>query len=77
LLPANAASSWQTNGTVRAIAHANGVVYLGGDFTSVTTTASQPVIFSDTWAGADGSAWAASKCTTTSSAGVADTSGGA
>ena len=32
---ASAASSWQTNGTVRAIVVANGVVYLGGDFTSV------------------------------------------
>ena len=28
-------SSWQTNGTVWAIAHANGAVYLGGNFTSV------------------------------------------
>jgi hypothetical protein len=28
-------SSWQTNGIVWAIAHANGVVYLGGNFTSV------------------------------------------
>jgi hypothetical protein len=34
-VPGNAASSWQTNGVVRAIAAANGVVYLGGDFTSV------------------------------------------
>ena len=28
-------SSWQTNGVVWALAHANGVIYLGGDFTSV------------------------------------------
>jgi concanavalin A-like lectin/glucanase superfamily protein len=28
-------SSWQTNGVVWSIAHANGVVYLGGNFTSV------------------------------------------
>jgi hypothetical protein len=34
-VPANAATSWQTNGAVSAIAAANGVVYLGGDFTSV------------------------------------------
>src|ERR1700712_5192756 len=34
-VPSNAASSWQTNGAVSAIAAANGVVYLGGDFTSV------------------------------------------
>jgi hypothetical protein len=34
-LVGNAASSWQTNGTVWALAHAKGVVYLGGDFTSV------------------------------------------
>ncbi|HEV2886147.1 MAG TPA: LamG domain-containing protein, partial [Jatrophihabitans sp.] len=34
-VPGNAASSWQTNGAVSAIAAANGVVYLGGDFTSV------------------------------------------
>ncbi|HEX8767911.1 MAG TPA: hypothetical protein VF714_06045, partial [Jatrophihabitans sp.] len=34
-VPGNAASSWQTNGTVSAIAAANGIVYLGGDFTSV------------------------------------------
>jgi hypothetical protein len=27
--------SWQTNAQVRALAYANGVVYLGGDFTSV------------------------------------------
>jgi hypothetical protein len=31
----NYAPSWQTNGTVWALASANGVVYLGGDFTSV------------------------------------------
>lgn len=34
-LPANVASSWQTNGQVSAIAAANGVVYVGGSFTSV------------------------------------------
>ena len=34
-VPANVASSWQTNGQVSAIAAANGVVYVGGDFTSV------------------------------------------
>jgi Concanavalin A-like lectin/glucanases superfamily len=28
-------SSWQTNAQVRALAYVNGVVYLGGDFTSV------------------------------------------
>ena len=28
-------SSWQTNGTVWALAYANGKIYLGGDFTSV------------------------------------------
>ncbi|MGN6377464.1 MAG: hypothetical protein ACTHNU_00785 [Gaiellales bacterium] len=28
-------SSWQTNGTVRTITFANGVMYLGGDFTTV------------------------------------------
>jgi hypothetical protein len=41
-VPANAASSWQTNGTVSAIAYANGVVYLGGDFTSVRPPGSAP-----------------------------------
>jgi hypothetical protein len=34
-LNGNKAPSWQTNGIVWAIAHANGVVYLGGNFTSV------------------------------------------
>ncbi len=34
-VPGNAASSWQTNGTVYALATANGSVYLGGAFTSV------------------------------------------
>jgi concanavalin A-like lectin/glucanase superfamily protein len=34
-VPANVASSWQTNGMVAAIAVANGVVYVGGEFTSV------------------------------------------
>jgi hypothetical protein len=34
-IPGNAASSWQTNGTVWAIASAKGNVYLGGQFTSV------------------------------------------
>jgi hypothetical protein len=32
---ANASSSWQTNGTVWALAYARGVVYASGDFTSV------------------------------------------
>jgi Concanavalin A-like lectin/glucanases superfamily len=32
---ATAASSWQTNNTVWAIASANGIVYVGGQFTSV------------------------------------------
>ena len=34
-LPGNTSPAWQTNNTVRAIASANGVVYVGGDFTSV------------------------------------------
>ncbi len=34
-VPGNAASSWQTNGAVNAIAAANGIVYVGGSFTSV------------------------------------------
>ena len=34
-VPAATASSWQTNSVVRAIAAANGVVYIGGDFTAV------------------------------------------
>ena len=34
-VPGTAASSWQTNNTVNAIAAANGVVYVGGQFTSV------------------------------------------
>jgi hypothetical protein len=32
---ANVSPSWQTNGTVQALAYADGVVYLGGQFTSV------------------------------------------
>jgi hypothetical protein len=32
---ANASTSWQTNGTVWAMAYAHGAVYLSGDFTSV------------------------------------------
>jgi Concanavalin A-like lectin/glucanases superfamily len=32
---ANASSSWQTNGTVWALAYARGAIYLSGDFTSV------------------------------------------
>jgi Concanavalin A-like lectin/glucanases superfamily len=32
---ANASSTWQTNGTVWALAYARGVVYASGDFTSV------------------------------------------
>jgi hypothetical protein len=32
---ANASTSWQTNGTVWALAYAHGVVYASGDFTSV------------------------------------------
>jgi hypothetical protein len=32
---ANASTSWQTNGTVWALAYAHGAVYLSGDFTSV------------------------------------------
>ncbi len=34
-LVGNFASSWQTNGTVWALAYANGAVYMAGDFTSV------------------------------------------
>lgn len=34
-VPANVASSWQTNGAVWAIAATKGIVYVGGDFTSV------------------------------------------
>ena len=34
-LPGNTSPAWQTNGTVRGIAAANGVVYVGGEFTSV------------------------------------------
>src|SRR3954471_10233367 len=34
-VPGNAAPSWQTNGTVNAIAAANGIVYVGGSFSSV------------------------------------------
>lgn len=41
-LPANIASSWQTNGRVNAIGYAKGVVYLGGDFTRVRPPGSGP-----------------------------------
>jgi hypothetical protein len=41
-VPANTAPTWQTNGTVRAIAAANGVVYIGGDFTSVRPPGAAP-----------------------------------
>jgi len=34
-VPSTVAPSWQTNGAVSAIAATNGVVYIGGDFTSV------------------------------------------
>ncbi|RKS71325.1 concanavalin A-like lectin/glucanase superfamily protein [Motilibacter peucedani] len=34
-VPGTAASTWQTNGVVRAITAANGIVYIGGDFTAV------------------------------------------
>lgn len=34
-LPSNVAPSWQTNGQVTAIAVAGGIVYIGGNFTSV------------------------------------------
>ncbi|MEO7261960.1 MAG: LamG-like jellyroll fold domain-containing protein [Jatrophihabitantaceae bacterium] len=34
-VPSNVAPSWQTNGAVSAITSANGIVYVGGDFTSV------------------------------------------
>lgn len=41
-VPANTAPSWQTNGRVNAIAYANGVVYIGGDFTAVRPPGSAP-----------------------------------
>ena len=34
-VPGVTSSSWQTNGTVRALASAQGVLYVGGEFTSV------------------------------------------
>jgi len=34
-VPTTASPAWQTNGVVRAVAYANGAVYLGGTFTSV------------------------------------------
>jgi hypothetical protein len=34
-VPSNVAPSWQTNGAVSAITAANGIVYVGGDFTRV------------------------------------------
>ena len=41
-VPGNASPSWQTNGTVWAIAASKGVVYLGGQFTSVRPPGSAP-----------------------------------
>ncbi len=38
----NAAPSWQTNGIVWALAHARGVIYLGGDFTAVRPPGAAP-----------------------------------
>jgi hypothetical protein len=39
---ANTSSSWQTNGTVWALAYARGAIYLGGDFTSVRPPGAAP-----------------------------------
>ncbi|MFC3686882.1 LamG-like jellyroll fold domain-containing protein [Aquipuribacter hungaricus] len=41
-VPGAAATSWQTNGTVRAIAAVGGVVYVGGDFTAVRPPGAAP-----------------------------------
>jgi len=38
----NTSSSWQTNGIVWALAYADGVVYLGGDFTAVRPPGAAP-----------------------------------
>jgi hypothetical protein len=42
MLNASAESSWQTNAPGRSVAYANGVVYVGGDFTAVRPPGAAP-----------------------------------